>query len=140
MCVSATLWNTAVRAYDDPSELQILPLSAAATILFTGITGGLVEVGSLLEFDGNTHLYVVVLRLSTLEAFEKTFSSTSLASTLRDSSGRLPRDHGASFQNVKHCGIRNRSKHVDHACAHFACALRRDTYHVHGVVLEEAAI
>lgn len=43
MCVSATLWNTAVSAYDDPSKLQIFPLSAAATTLFTGITGALVE-------------------------------------------------------------------------------------------------
>ncbi|KAG2115907.1 uncharacterized protein F5147DRAFT_675158 [Suillus discolor] len=43
MCVSATLWNTAVSAYDDPSKLQILPLASAATILFTGITGALVE-------------------------------------------------------------------------------------------------
>ncbi|KAG1755402.1 hypothetical protein EDB19DRAFT_402838 [Suillus lakei] len=43
MCVSATLWNTAVNAYDDPSKLQILPLTACATILFTGITGALVE-------------------------------------------------------------------------------------------------
>ncbi|KAG1806530.1 uncharacterized protein HD556DRAFT_319491 [Suillus plorans] len=43
MCVSATLWNTAVSAYDDPSKLQMLPLASAATILFTGITGALVE-------------------------------------------------------------------------------------------------
>ncbi|KAG2152521.1 hypothetical protein BD769DRAFT_1770340 [Suillus cothurnatus] len=43
MCVSATLWNTAVSAYDDPLKLQILPLAAAAIILFTGITGALVE-------------------------------------------------------------------------------------------------
>ncbi|KAG2042141.1 hypothetical protein BDR03DRAFT_944648 [Suillus americanus] len=43
MCVSATLWNTTVSAYGDPSKLQILPSTAAATILLTGITGALVE-------------------------------------------------------------------------------------------------
>ncbi|KAJ8586654.1 hypothetical protein M405DRAFT_935241 [Rhizopogon salebrosus TDB-379] len=41
--VSATLWNTAVSAYDDPSKLQVFPLATDATILFTCITGGIVE-------------------------------------------------------------------------------------------------
>ncbi|KAG1722899.1 hypothetical protein EDB19DRAFT_1916402 [Suillus lakei] len=43
ICVSSTLWNTAVSSYDDSLKLQILPLGADATILFTGITGALVE-------------------------------------------------------------------------------------------------
>ncbi|KAG2143577.1 hypothetical protein DEU56DRAFT_910711 [Suillus clintonianus] len=43
ICVSATLWYIAVSAYDDSLKLQTLPLGADATILFTGITGALVE-------------------------------------------------------------------------------------------------
>ncbi|KAJ8581638.1 hypothetical protein M405DRAFT_777237 [Rhizopogon salebrosus TDB-379] len=44
ICVSATLWNMAVSAYDDPSKLQVFPLATDATILFTCITGGIVEL------------------------------------------------------------------------------------------------
>jgi hypothetical protein len=123
MCVSATLWNTAVSAYDDPLKLQILPLAAAAIILFTGITGALVEVGFFVKFYGDTHLHVVILCLSTMESFEKASSSLFLPGTLHNSSGCLTRYIDASFQNNKHCGIRNRSKHDNNACAHFACAL-----------------
>ncbi|KAG1815696.1 uncharacterized protein BJ212DRAFT_1358074 [Suillus subaureus] len=107
MCVSATLWNTAVSAYDDPSKLQILPLAAAATILFTGITGALVEVRFLVEIDSDTHLHLVVLCFSTMEGVEKTSSSLSLPGALCNSSGCLPCDHGASFQNNKRCDVRN---------------------------------
>jgi hypothetical protein len=49
--VSATLWNMAVSAYDDPSKLQVFPLATDATITFTCITGGIVEVSSFIEFD-----------------------------------------------------------------------------------------
>ncbi|KAG0709917.1 hypothetical protein DFH29DRAFT_1065096 [Suillus ampliporus] len=43
ICVSATLWNVAVSGYGNPLSLQIFPLGADAAILFTGITGLLVE-------------------------------------------------------------------------------------------------
>ncbi|KAG1752502.1 uncharacterized protein EDB91DRAFT_1343546, partial [Suillus paluster] len=43
ICVSATLWNLTVSAYGNPSSLQVFPLGADAAILFTGITGLLVE-------------------------------------------------------------------------------------------------
>ncbi|KAG0709915.1 hypothetical protein DFH29DRAFT_21459 [Suillus ampliporus] len=43
ICVSATLWNVAVSGYGNPLSLQIFPLGADAVILFTGITGLLVE-------------------------------------------------------------------------------------------------
>ncbi|KAG2156349.1 hypothetical protein DEU56DRAFT_937435 [Suillus clintonianus] len=42
-CVSASLWNVAVSTYGDPLRLQVFPWGADATILFTAITGVLVE-------------------------------------------------------------------------------------------------
>jgi hypothetical protein len=51
ICVSATVWNMAVNAYDDPLELEIFPLATDATVLFTCITGGIVEVSPFIEFD-----------------------------------------------------------------------------------------
>ncbi|KAJ8586652.1 hypothetical protein M405DRAFT_935240 [Rhizopogon salebrosus TDB-379] len=44
ICVSATLWSMAVSAYDDPLKLQVFPLATDAAILFTCITGGIVEL------------------------------------------------------------------------------------------------
>jgi hypothetical protein len=43
ICVSATLWNAVVSGYGNPLTLLIFPLGADAVILFTAITGGLVE-------------------------------------------------------------------------------------------------
>ncbi|KAG1873719.1 hypothetical protein DFJ58DRAFT_759869 [Suillus subalutaceus] len=43
ICVSATLWNVVVNGYGNPLTLLIFPLGADATILFTAITGALVE-------------------------------------------------------------------------------------------------
>ncbi|KAG2042140.1 hypothetical protein BDR03DRAFT_997063 [Suillus americanus] len=43
ICVSATLWNAAVSGYGNPLTLLIFPLGADAAILFTAITGALVE-------------------------------------------------------------------------------------------------
>lgn len=43
MCVSATLWKAAVSGYGDPLTLLVFPLGADAAILFTAITGALVE-------------------------------------------------------------------------------------------------
>ncbi|KAG0709919.1 hypothetical protein DFH29DRAFT_21640 [Suillus ampliporus] len=44
ICVSATLWKFAVSGYGNPLSLLVFPLAADATILFTGITGVLVEL------------------------------------------------------------------------------------------------
>ncbi|KAG2155077.1 uncharacterized protein EDB93DRAFT_1131124 [Suillus bovinus] len=43
ICVSATLWKVAVSGYGNPLTLSIFPLGADAAILFTAITGALVE-------------------------------------------------------------------------------------------------
>ncbi|KAG1755401.1 hypothetical protein EDB19DRAFT_2034127 [Suillus lakei] len=43
ICVSATLWKVAVNAYGNPLTLLVFPLGADATVLFTVITGILVE-------------------------------------------------------------------------------------------------
>ncbi|OJA20752.1 hypothetical protein AZE42_12282, partial [Rhizopogon vesiculosus] len=43
ICVSATLWSVSVSAYGDPSKFQVFPWGADAAILFTSITGALVE-------------------------------------------------------------------------------------------------
>ncbi|KAG1833542.1 hypothetical protein EV424DRAFT_1365862 [Suillus variegatus] len=43
ICVSATLWKVAVSGYGNPLTLLIFPLGADAAILFTAITGALVE-------------------------------------------------------------------------------------------------
>ncbi|KAG1892155.1 hypothetical protein F4604DRAFT_1912888 [Suillus subluteus] len=43
ICVSATLWNVAVSGYGNPLTLLVFPLGADAAILFTAITGALVE-------------------------------------------------------------------------------------------------
>ncbi|KAG0709922.1 hypothetical protein DFH29DRAFT_1074870 [Suillus ampliporus] len=44
LCTSATVWEVAVSSYGNPLLLQVFPLAADATILFTGITGVLVEL------------------------------------------------------------------------------------------------
>ncbi|OAX34187.1 hypothetical protein K503DRAFT_675545, partial [Rhizopogon vinicolor AM-OR11-026] len=44
ICVSATLWSVTVGAYGDPSIFQVFPWGADAAILFTSITGALVEM------------------------------------------------------------------------------------------------
>lgn len=44
ICVSATLWKVAVSGYGNPLTLLIFPLGADAVILFTAITGILVEL------------------------------------------------------------------------------------------------
>ncbi|KAG2156350.1 hypothetical protein DEU56DRAFT_975927 [Suillus clintonianus] len=43
ICVSATLWNFAVSGYGNPLTMLVFPLGADAAILFTAITGALVE-------------------------------------------------------------------------------------------------
>lgn len=43
ICVSATLWNFAVSGYGNPLTMLVFPLGADAVILFTAITGALVE-------------------------------------------------------------------------------------------------
>ncbi|KAG2073540.1 hypothetical protein BDR04DRAFT_1094450 [Suillus decipiens] len=43
ICVSATLWKAAVSGYGNPLTLLVFPLGADAAILFTAITGALVE-------------------------------------------------------------------------------------------------
>ncbi|KAG2110780.1 hypothetical protein BD769DRAFT_79298 [Suillus cothurnatus] len=43
ICVSATLWKAAVSGYGNPLTLLIFPQGADAAILFTAITGALVE-------------------------------------------------------------------------------------------------
>lgn len=43
ICVSATLWKAAVSGYGNPLTLSVFPLGADAAILFTAITGTLVE-------------------------------------------------------------------------------------------------
>ena len=44
-----------VSTYDDPLKFQVLPLAADAAILFTIITGALVQVRIFIEFDGEAH-------------------------------------------------------------------------------------
>ncbi|KAG1815697.1 uncharacterized protein BJ212DRAFT_237216 [Suillus subaureus] len=43
ICVSATLWKAAVSGYGNPLTLLVFPQGADAAILFTAITGALVE-------------------------------------------------------------------------------------------------
>ncbi|KAG1890008.1 hypothetical protein F4604DRAFT_643358 [Suillus subluteus] len=43
ICVSATLWKAAVSGYGNPLTLSVFPQGADAVILFTAITGALVE-------------------------------------------------------------------------------------------------
>ncbi|KAG1755400.1 hypothetical protein EDB19DRAFT_1661022 [Suillus lakei] len=43
ICVSATLWKVAVTDYGNPLTFLVFPLGADAAILFTAITGALVE-------------------------------------------------------------------------------------------------
>ncbi|KAG2349193.1 hypothetical protein BDR05DRAFT_1028760 [Suillus weaverae] len=44
ICVSSSLWSVAVSGYGDPSRFEVFPWGADATILFTGITGTLIEL------------------------------------------------------------------------------------------------
>lgn len=112
ICVSATLWGMAVSAYDDPSKLQVFPFGTDAAILFTGTTGALVEVRFFIYFVGDTHQHIVILRISTLEAFGKTFLAPSRAGTLSSSSGSCDRNHSESFHDVKCYGVCSRSKYT----------------------------
>lgn len=44
-----------VSTYGDPLKLQVFPLGADAAILFTSLTGALVEVRLFIEFDGDAN-------------------------------------------------------------------------------------
>jgi len=111
----------AVSAYGDPSKLQVFPMGSDAAILFTSITGTLVEVRSSFRFVRDTHKHIVVLRLSTVETFGKTSPAPSIAGSLSSSSESFIRDHSESFHHDKRHDIRSGSKHTYNNFARFTC-------------------
>ena len=103
--MSTILWDMVVSAYGDPLKLQVFPLAADATILFNALIAGLVEVRFFIGFEDVTHRHVVLLCISTVEAFEKPSSASSLAGNLFINSIWFTRDRSESFHDAKPCDI-----------------------------------
>ncbi|KAG1755404.1 hypothetical protein EDB19DRAFT_1901621 [Suillus lakei] len=93
ICVSSSLWNVAVSAYDDPLRLQVFPWGADATILFTAITGVLVEssfafrlwkLSKSLSLPLLSLALCLVAKLASLLIAVKAFMMTNLATFAHD--------------------------------------------------------